>query len=284
MRCPFLALIGLAASLVAAGQTGVAPGDAPAPPGIQDNSFLVEEAYNQDEGIVQHIQQFVRDRGTGNWVYTFTQEWPVPRQAHQLSFSLAGARVASNTGVETGLGDLALNYRYQLVGGSVAAFAVAPRLSLLLPTGDSRRGLGAGGFGLQTLVPASLLLSSRFVAHGNAGATWIPRERNTQGQKAGVLVPNLGASLVWLARPTWNLLCETVWSRPRTVVAPGRTETDTVFLVNPGARVAWSFRSGLQIVGGVSSPIGVGASRGNRSLLLYLSFEHPFGKTGAASP
>jgi hypothetical protein len=35
-------------------------------PVIQDNSFLVEEAYNQDAGVVQHIQTFQveRDRTT----------------------------------------------------------------------------------------------------------------------------------------------------------------------------------------------------------------------------
>jgi hypothetical protein len=40
---------------------------APAAPGIQDNSFLVEEAYNQNFGVVQHISSFTRffDRKTG---------------------------------------------------------------------------------------------------------------------------------------------------------------------------------------------------------------------------
>ena len=28
---------------------------APAAPGISDNSFLLEEAYNQERGVVQHI-------------------------------------------------------------------------------------------------------------------------------------------------------------------------------------------------------------------------------------
>ena len=58
-----------------------------APPTIQDNSFLMEEAYNQEEGVVQHINTFQRMRG-GDWVATFTQEYPVPRQAHQLSYTI----------------------------------------------------------------------------------------------------------------------------------------------------------------------------------------------------
>ena len=65
-------------------------------PGIQDNSLLSEEAYNQDPGIVQHINFFQRDSKTHDWIYTFTQEWPVPAQKHQLSYTIpvqTGSRV-----------------------------------------------------------------------------------------------------------------------------------------------------------------------------------------------
>jgi hypothetical protein len=51
----------------------------------------------------------------------------------------------------------------------------------------------------------------------------------------------------------------------------------TLFL-NPGVRWAYNFKSGLQIVPGVSFPIGVGPSSGQRSAFFYLSFEHPFKK------
>src|SRR5689334_10839155 len=81
----FLAYIFVPASSV--GQRGpstAVPGD------IQDNSFLVEEAYNQNFGVVQHISSFTRFWSSKDWNYTFTQEWPVPGNArHQLSYSLA---------------------------------------------------------------------------------------------------------------------------------------------------------------------------------------------------
>ena len=48
--------------------------------GIMDNSFLIEEAYNQEEGVVQHINTFMRQRH-GDWLYTFTQEWPIGRHS-----------------------------------------------------------------------------------------------------------------------------------------------------------------------------------------------------------
>ena len=69
-----LAVLAASASAVR-GQEGSA-GSTAASPGIQDNSFLIEEAYNQDPGIIQEIQLYLRDLRTGAWVYSFTQEWP----------------------------------------------------------------------------------------------------------------------------------------------------------------------------------------------------------------
>ena len=43
-------------------------------PGIQDNSFLIEEACNQGPGVVQELQNFVQGTEGGSWVYSFTQE------------------------------------------------------------------------------------------------------------------------------------------------------------------------------------------------------------------
>ncbi len=49
---------------------------------VQDNSFLIEEAYNQEPGVVQHIlsitHQVTRMAGPDEheWQFVFTQEWP----------------------------------------------------------------------------------------------------------------------------------------------------------------------------------------------------------------
>src|SRR5206468_9590048 len=86
-------------------------------PGIQDNSFLVEEAYNQNFGVVQHISSFTRFWDSKDWNYTFTQEWPVPGDArHQLSYTLMTLHAGSLPGSGAGIGDVLLNYRYQLAG------------------------------------------------------------------------------------------------------------------------------------------------------------------------
>lgn len=273
MRWAVLCLC-LAGAAAAAAQEAAGSGGKAAPP-IQDNSFLVEEAYNQEEGVVQHINFFQRNARTGEWIATFTQEYPVPRIRHQLSYTAAYQRVEGPDGKASGLGDVALNYRYQLVGDGEANVAVAPRVSVFLPAGDERRGLGTGSTGVQVAIPVSTVLSSRWIAHWNAGGTVTPSARNDRGDKAQTLGYYGAASVIWLGS-SFNGMLESVWSYSQNVVGPHKTAGATSFLVSPGVRWSYDFPSGLQIVPGVGFPIGLGSSRGQRSILLYLSFEHPF--------
>jgi hypothetical protein len=217
--------------------------------GIADNSFLVEEAYNQEPGVVQHISGWQRALRTAAWAFTFTQEWPLGTQTHQLSYTIPVQRTERPS--HTGLGDAALNYRYQL-RSAAERVAIAPRLSMLLPTGNSARGLGTGHVGAQLNVPVSVMLAPALVSHWNAGVTVVPQ----------VTTYNLGASVIWLARPTFNVMVEATW-----LERGGGGAHD--FVVNPGIRWAHNFASGLQIVPGVAFPDG-------KSVFLYLSFEHRF--------
>jgi hypothetical protein len=248
----------------------------PAHHDIQDNSFLVEESYNQEEGVVQHINQFTRERGTGDWVATFTQEWPVGGIRHQLSYTIPAVRLDDGA---RKLADVALNYRYQLVGSGDTKLAIAPRLSVYLPTGSSRDGSGSGSVSWQTLVPVSWVVSPAWVVHANAGATYRPGQRDAEGDRATVWAWNVGASAIFTGSRLFDPLLEVVYSRDRVVIGAGRSSAQPVFLVSPGLRWAWNFRSGLQIVPGFAVPIGFGPSRGSRQVLVYLSFEHPFQKT-----
>ena len=59
--------LALALGAPAAAQTGPEP--------VRDNSLLVEEAYNQEAGVVQHVSLFLHSWETGDWVYALTQEW-----------------------------------------------------------------------------------------------------------------------------------------------------------------------------------------------------------------
>src|SRR5258708_18603813 len=73
--------------------------------GIQDNSFLVEESYNQDFGVVQHINNFTRLWQSNDWVYSFTQEWPIDAAPkNQLSYTLQGLHAGDFQGSGAGFG------------------------------------------------------------------------------------------------------------------------------------------------------------------------------------
>ena len=240
---------------------------------IQDNSFLVEEAYNQEDGVVQHIS-FVQRLSSGDLVYTQTDEWPLRTLKHQLSVTAAMNR--SGAFPESGFswGDTAINYRYQLAGDGEAHVAIAPRLSMLLPTGNSSAGRGFGGWGLQTNLPISIAHGRRWVTHWNAGLTWIPSAQNAVHDRAAIVNPSLGQSTVFLAKPRFNVLCEWAWSWNASVSGPGQTTRSQSFYVNPGVRWAHNFNSGLQIVPGVGIPVGIGPTAGQKGVIFYLSFEH----------
>jgi hypothetical protein len=239
---------------------------------IQDNSFLLEEAYNQERGVVQHISALRRFHG-GNWVYGFTQEWPLGGIRHQLSYTVP---FQSAEGSGTGLGDVGLNYRYQLVGHPAARTVMAPRFTLLLPTGNEERGRGAGGVGLQANLPLTMVLSPEFVFHGNAGITVTPAARDMFGAQATTVSRNLGASAIWLLRPSFNLLLEVVWLSEESVAGEGSSRRDEVTLVNPGIRAAFDMTGDLQIVPGIAYTIGLSPDSAEDGIFLYLSFEHPF--------
>jgi hypothetical protein len=256
-----------------------APSSAASAPDIADNSFLLEEAYNQEYGVVQHISGFTRNWESKDWIYSFTQEWPVnPAPRHQLSFTIPVIS-SSLPGVGGGIGDVLLNWRYQVTGDSSARVAFSPRASLVLHTGDSRRGRGDGTLGVQLNLPLSVRLHRRLVTHWNAGATLLPRAKNELNQRAATYGYNLGQSFIWKINPRFNWMLETVFESGESVTAPGLTQRENTLLMNPGFRWAYNFESGLQIVPGISFPVvAAGSGRGSAGFLIYLSFEHPFVK------
>ena len=239
---------------------------------IQDNSFLIEEAYNQERGVVQHVGTFQRSRG-GDWEFSFTQEWPLGGIRHQLSYTIPAANYE---GFGTGLGDVALNYRYQLVGNPEARTVSAPRLSILLPTGDEAEGRGTGAVGFEANLPLTLVLNKEIVTHWNAGATVVPSARSEFGAEATTFSRNLGASVVWLLRPSLNLLVEGLWLSEESVVSDGSTRREETTLLSPGLRAAFDLAGDLQIVPGLAYTIDLSSNASEDALFLYLSFEHPF--------
>jgi hypothetical protein len=250
------------------------------PEPISDNSFLIEEAYNQEAGVVQHINTFMR-LANGDWAYSFTQEWPYHSIKHQLSVTAIGMQLGEGPDRHRGAGDLAFNYRYQLAGGDPNKLSISPRFSLIVPTGSVQRGFGIGGYGLQTNLPISVPLSQKIVTHWNVGSTYTLRARNASGARANTLGFNLGQSTIYMITNRVNFMMETAWNSNQSVIGSGMKQTNYSLYLNPGVRWSYNFKSGLQIVPGFAVPIGIGPSRGTHGLFFYLSFEHPFKKVAA---
>jgi hypothetical protein len=195
---------------------------------------------------------------------------------HQLSVTVAATHAGDLPASGVGWGDTFINYRYQLLGTGETRLAIAPRLSLLLPSGNQVEGRGIGGVGLQTNLPLSFVVNRYIVTHWNVGVTWVPQAQNQLLQRATAVSTNLGQSVVWLVKPRFNALVENLWTSNAEVIGPGRTTQRCDLYISTGIRWAYNFKSGLQIVPGVGLPLGVGPSGGQMGVIFYLSFEHPY--------
>lgn len=247
------------------------------PLAIEDNSYFIEEAYNQETRVVQHISNFAYFRSPVRSLgYSFTQEWPVHSQRHQLSYTIP--YMTQGDGLGNGFGDVMLNYRYQLSGHD-AAVTMAPRVSLLFASGDEEKGLGSGANGLQFNFPMSKRLSAGLVVHANAGATVLVSakgETSAGGEiKENLWTYNLGGSVIGLLTPSFNVMLEAVSLFSDDFNEQGLVKRSTETIFSPGFRYAIS-RGSLQIVPGFALPVSITSEATRVGAFFYLSLEHPF--------
>lgn len=215
---------------------------------ITDNSFLVEEAFNQEARVFQNIFTWTRGRD-GAWDASFTQEWPAPGMNHQLSYTLTYV----GDGESSGVGDALINYRWQLRKEDGGGPAISPRLSVILPTGRESAGFGGGTAGLQFNLPVSKQFGD-FYVHGNAGYTWLPDVQRTS---------HVAASGIWRVTPMLNLMLE------------GVAEFGETLTLSPGFRRGWNVGQ-RQVVIGIAAPMTRVDGRSTAALLTYFSYELPF--------
>lgn len=246
---------------------------------IQDNSFFIEEAFNQEFRVAQHITSLTRfqkpDREIG---YSFTQEWPLGGAKHQLSFEIQYA----GAGRFDEFGDFLLNYRYQLLD-KPDGVAFAPRVSVIVPTGSEL--LGSGNWGVEVNLPASKRLSESFVAHVNAGLAVYPDVAKTavfdwppyNPEVIRRTVPEyfFGASAIYLAHPNVNFMLEWVSLYSGEIGSDAEVEFASSHVVSPGVRAALNFDN-LQVVPGIAVPVRLHDGVSETGIFGYLSFEHGF--------
>ena len=269
-----IVLLCLLAPALALAQSAAPRPSGAEPFGILDNSFLVEEAFNQEAGIFQNIFGFQRqDRA---WAFAFTQEWPLVSQKHQLSYTLPFAGVPGRKG----FGDVSINYRYQATLDEPGKPAFSPRVSLILPTGD--RELFERSVGAQVNLPFSKQRGDLYF-HWNAGFTWYPSTEAWPGNLTVVpestvtFSPHLSGSGIYRVRQMFNLMLEGVLSFEEAPLIDGSTTRETVFTLSPGARGGWNLGD-QQLILGAAIPITWVASNSSAGILLYLSYELPFAR------
>jgi hypothetical protein len=245
--------------------------EAQAPPPrfrITDNSFLVEEAFNQDAGIFQNIFLVTRSH-SGQWDGSFTQEWPLGGVRHQLSFTLPFS-LASGLGE---VGDVLLNYRLQVCEEGRWRPAFAPRVSAVFASSPERRSVSPVGSGIQINLPVSKAFG-RFYVHANAGATWLkePADGLVHTQEAWTSTPSAAGSVIWAATPMFHLMLEVYGQSAEQTIGP----REKIVIVVPGFRTGWNFGD-RQVVTGFGATLTRGDVHDN-GVLLYLSLEMPFKK------
>ncbi|OFW13033.1 MAG: hypothetical protein A3F70_05890 [Acidobacteria bacterium RIFCSPLOWO2_12_FULL_67_14] len=249
--------------------SGPARAQQPMPFGILDNSFLVEEAFNQEAGIFQNILG-VHLVGGGDWEAAFTQEWPLVTQTHQLSFTVPSRAIGGTAGI----GDVLINYRWQASGETESAPAFSPRVSVILPTGSASRGLGSGGPGWQLNLPFSKQAGNTYL-HWNAGFTHIPAAE-VDGREQNLFTPHLALSGIWQMRPMVNLMLESLVEWDDTGQA-GADRRETVFVVSPGVRTGWNVGD-AQAVAGIGVPASFAGGSTDLGVFAYFSYELPFSR------
>lgn len=265
--------------LFAAGAAAVAATDPERPiSGIADNSFFVEEAYNQEPGVVQHIFTTLyhtsrRSMDKGVWELGITQEWPLFSQDHQFSYTLPYHFVNDRTD-QHGIGDVQLDYRYQLFFDEDSLRAVSPRVGLILPTGDADRGLGEDTVGFEFNVPFSTSIGPNWYAHVNLGTTIIPNARSVD--RRDLWHYNAGASLIYAVNSDFHLMLEWVSGWEQSARTSGRLTHRYSHVISPGFRKAFNFDGGAQCVVGFAVPFGLNSEAPDLGGFFYVSFEHAF--------
>jgi hypothetical protein len=277
------------------------------PAHIRDNAFLVEEASNQEPGVVQHIFNWVHswDRTPGghtrDLVFAYTMELPLGSQTHQFSFvtqllSSFEKPLDGPADHQGGVGDTFLNYRYQLLADDAFLWC-APRFSLIVPTGDDRFGLGTGQLGYQFNLPVSKY-GEDFDFHFNAGLTFTPNvsaalpalpRPPVPGEPAEPSAPrfsprhdlhgyNLGGSIFWKPKTNLHFFCEflALWSDE--INDSGFRESNSQVFANPGVRYAICQLEDVEWVVGVSVPVGLTRDTPDIGVFFYMSVEHTFRK------
>jgi len=245
---------------------------------VEDNSILVEEAYNQEPGEVAHFLSFLYIHSSPRQIYlAFSEDWPVIVRAHQLGFTLP---FSSISGEGNAIGDFTLSYRYQLFDEKDWA-AVSPRLSVIFPTGNAEKGSGFETYGAQINFPVSKRWTNHFITHLNAGMTLLPdaKQLGPSGTivEGNLIAGNVGVGLGWLANKRFSFLLEYMANFSNKFGNIQKPQSFSDMILNPTLRIGFEVGD-VQIVPGLAAPLVWDQGSFRPGGLFYLFIQNRFMK------
>jgi hypothetical protein len=235
---------------------------------IVDNSFLLEEAFNQEWGTYQFIQKYQTSSRDGGHQYILSTEIPLTDKTHQLSFEIPLEKRQ--------IGDTNISYRWQPLNED--GLILAERFGLIFPTGSAKEESGNGVYGFEFMKAATLILGNNFMNHWNLGFLILPDAKITNSKRNRTLTSfTAGPSLVWLLKDHFNLFIEGLFESSQKIDPDGSKIETSTFTVNPGLRFSRHLKwNDTQVVPGLSFPIRFLNGPAEKGIFLYLSFEPRF--------
>ena len=232
---------------------------------MRDNLMLLESGYNHEAGIVHHaFVTYLRPTKDMPWSLSFMQEWPVPTETHQLSYTIVTGKDEATGKIY--LHDIMLDYRHQAVLKKCCAFA--PRFSLILPTSTAED--ASKVLGMEIGLPFSLEIGQYFAVNVNAGTTLRFSAVKKDCKRRHDIQTFAGISPVFAPFSFLNFLVEVLHRYDV-------RENIHTLIISPEMRFALDFDVGsLQIVPALGAPMEVlnEEKQFKAGLFLYLSFEH----------
>lgn len=241
---------------------------------IEDNSFLLEEGFNQEPGVYQFIQKYQTFNRAKGYEYSFENEIPIPDESRQFSYEFAHGRADSEG--HGAISDITLSYRIQPLNKD--GFLMADRFGLIVPTGRVEKGAGNGVWGFEFSKAVTIPVGEKWMNHWNFGFSVLPNAKSQGHDERGTITSfSSGTSLIYLFSDRLNFMLEALLESGQGIEADGSKSAETSLTLNPGLRFAVDLDwKETQIVPGISFPTEMLNNRTEHGVLVYLSIEPKF--------
>ncbi len=240
---------------------------------LEDNSFLLEEAYNQKPGEFQFIQGYRSFHSGKEYHFISDGEMALGSEKHQFSYQITRLKEEVDHG---SFGDTTLNYRIQSV--NELDFLMAHRFGLILPSGSVKENSGYGVTGFKYVQASSFLLSDEWDNHWNLLFTHYPEAKVKFSDKRRTLNEyGISSSLVYHWKENLNFLLEGIYEAHEKLNFKNQKKYDYHFILNPGVRTAIDLSwKETQTAPGISFPVRYQEDQIDHGVVLYLSIEPKF--------